>query len=82
PENNYEIAIREFIKSRTKRDLVIVCNHEGSSYFEDLRQETGFDKDKRIKFVGTVYDKDLLKYLRQATRAYIHGHEVGGTNPS
>ncbi|MGZ7196569.1 beta 1-4 rhamnosyltransferase Cps2T, partial [Streptococcus pyogenes] len=58
------------------------CNHEGSSYFEDLRQETGFDKDKRIKFVGTVYDKDLLKYLRQATRAYIHGHEVGGTNPS
>lgn len=82
PENNYATAIREFMKSGTKRDLVIVCNHEGSSYFEDLRQETGFDKDKRIKFVGTVYDKNLLKYLRQETRAYIHGHEVGGTNPS
>lgn len=82
PENNYETAIREFMKSGTKRDLVIVCNHEGSSYFEDLRQETGFDKDKRIKFVGTVYDKNLLKYLRKETRAYIHGHEVGGTNPS
>jgi rhamnosyltransferase len=82
PENNYAAAIREFMASDTKRDLVIVCNHEGSSYFEQLRQETRFDMDSRIKFVGTVYDKDLLKYLRQECRAYIHGHEVGGTNPS
>jgi rhamnosyltransferase len=28
-----------------------------------------------------VYDQELLKYLRQECRAYIHGHEVGGTNP-
>lgn len=82
PENNYAAAIREFMASDTRRDLVIVCNHEGSSYFEQLRQETRFDQDSRIKFVGTVYDKDLLKYLRQECRAYIHGHEVGGTNPS
>lgn len=82
PENNYARAICEFMASETKRDLVIVCNYEGSSYFEQLRQETRFDQDSRIKFVGTVYDKDLLKYLRQECRAYIHGHEVGGTNPS
>ena len=82
PENNYAAAIHEFMASDTKRDLVVVCNHEGSSYFERLRQETRFDRDARIKFVGTVYDKDLLKYLRQECRAYIHGHEVGGTNPS
>ncbi|MGT2754637.1 beta 1-4 rhamnosyltransferase Cps2T [Streptococcus ovis] len=82
PENNYETIIREFMRAKTKRDLVIVCNHEGSAYFEQLRQATGFDKDERIKFVGTVYDKDLLKYLRQEARAYLHGHEVGGTNPS
>ena len=82
PENNYARAICEFMASETKRDLVIVCNYEGSSYFEQLRQETHFDRDNRIKFVGTVYDKDLLKYLRQECRAYIHGHEVGGTNPS
>ena len=82
PENNYAAAIREFMASNTRRDLVIVCNHEGSSYFEQLKQETRFDQDSRIKFVGTVYDKDLLKYLRQECRAYIHGHEVGGTNPS
>lgn len=81
PENNYETAIREFMKSSTERDLVIICNHEGNSYFDELRQITGFDKDKRVKFVGTVYDQDLLKYIRNQAFAYIHGHEVGGTNP-
>ncbi|MGT2907654.1 beta 1-4 rhamnosyltransferase Cps2T [Streptococcus dentiloxodontae] len=81
PENNYETAIREFMASETKRDLLIICNHKGSSYFEQLREKTGFDKDSRIKFVGTVYDRELLSYLRAQAFAYIHGHEVGGTNP-
>ena len=81
PENNYETAIREFMKSSTERDLVIICNHEGNAYFDELRQITGFDKDKRVKFVGTVYDQDLLKYIRNQAFAYIHGHEVGGANP-
>lgn len=81
PENNYETAIREFMKSSTERDLVIICNHEGNPYFDELRRITGFDKDKRVKFVGTVYDQDLLKYIRNQAFAYIHGHEVGGTNP-
>ncbi|MFS1663870.1 beta 1-4 rhamnosyltransferase Cps2T [Streptococcus sp. zg-JUN1979] len=81
PENNYKLAIREFMASQTTKDLVIICNHQGSAYFEQLQQETGFDKDKRIKFVGTVYDRDFLTYIRQNAFAYIHGHEVGGTNP-
>lgn len=81
PENNYETAIREFMTSETQRDLLIICNQEGNPYFEELRQKTRFDQDPRVKFVGTVYDRDLLTYLRQAAFAYIHGHEVGGTNP-
>lgn len=82
PENNYATIIREFMASSTQKKLVIVCNHEGCSYFAQLKKETGFDKDERILFVGTVYDNELLKYLRQEARAYLHGHEVGGTNPS
>ena len=81
PENNYETAIREFMASSTKRDLVIICNQEGNPYFEELRTRTGFDQDPRVKFIGTVYDQDLLKYIRKEAFAYIHGHEVGGTNP-
>lgn len=81
PENNYESIIREFMKSQTQRDLLIICNHQGNAYFEELRQKTNFDQDERIKFVGTIYDQDLLKYIRNQAFAYIHGHEVGGTNP-
>ena len=47
-----------------------------------MKQKTRFDKDKRIKFVGTVYDQELLTKIRENAYAYIHGHEVGGTNPS
>ncbi|MBM7636051.1 beta 1-4 rhamnosyltransferase Cps2T [Streptococcus saliviloxodontae] len=81
PENNYETVIKEFMASKTKRDLIIICNHEGNAYFDSLKEATGFESDPRIKFVGTVYDRDLLTYIRQEAFAYIHGHEVGGTNP-
>lgn len=81
PENNYATIIREFMASHTSRKLVIICNHEGAAYFETLKAETGFDTDERILFVGTVYQQELLKYIRQEARAYLHGHEVGGTNP-
>lgn len=82
PENNYETMIKEFIKSNTKKDLVIITNVEENKFYEELKQKTNFDKDKRIKFVGTVYNDTLLKQIRKNAYGYIHGHEVGGTNPS
>ncbi|WP_455679171.1 beta 1-4 rhamnosyltransferase Cps2T [Streptococcus sp.] len=82
PENNYGAMIREFMKSNTKKDFVLITNVEQNAFYEKLRKETGFDKDSRIKFVGTVYNQELLKYIRENAFAYFHGHEVGGTNPS
>lgn len=81
PENNYEAIIRNFMASDTTRDLVIITNHQGNPYFEKLREITGFEQDKRVIFVGTVYDKETLTAIRQQAFAYIHGHAVGGTNP-
>lgn len=82
PENNYETMITEFMRSKTEKDLVIITNVEHNKFYEQLREKTGFEKDKRIKFVGTVYDQDLLKKIREEAYGYLHGHEVGGTNPS
>lgn len=82
PENNYETMIREFMASKTKKDLVIITNVEHNKFYDTLSQQTGFANDKRIKFVGTVYDQDLLKKIREEAYGYLHGHEVGGTNPS
>ena len=82
PENNYETMIREFMKSSTKKDFVLITNVEKNKFYEKLKLETHFDQDQRIKFVDTVYDKQLLKKIRENAFAYLHGHEVGGTNPS
>lgn len=82
PENNYETMLREFMASKTPRDLVIVTNVEHNKLYEQLARSTGFSQDKRIKFVGTVYDAELIKKIREEAAGYLHGHEVGGTNPS
>jgi rhamnosyltransferase len=82
PENNYETIIAEFIKSKTKKDLVLITNVEKNKFFNTLKDKTHFDKDKRVKFVGTVYNQELLKKIRENAYGYFHGHEVGGTNPS
>ena len=82
PENNYETMIKEFMKSKTKKDLVIICNLEKNKFYQQLKENTNFDKDKRIKFIGSVYEQESLLYFRQHAYAYIHGHSAGGTNPS
>lgn len=81
PENNYEIMIREYMKSDTTKDFAIITNVNGS-FLEELEQKLHFRKDPRIRFVGTVYDQELLMKIREQAYGYFHGHEVGGTNPS
>lgn len=81
PENNYETMIREFMHSNSKRDLAIITN-VNDKFLNELEEKLRFRKDKRIKFVGTVYDQELLMKIRENAYGYFHGHEVGGTNPS
>lgn len=82
PENNYETMIKEFMRSSTEKDFVIITNVEKNRFYEELKSKTKFEEDRRIKFVGTVYNQELLKKIRENAFAYFHGHEVGGTNPS
>jgi rhamnosyltransferase len=81
PENNYETMIREFMKSNSEKDFAIITN-VNDMFLEELETKLHFRKDKRIKFVGTVYDQELLMKIRENAYGYFHGHEVGGTNPS
>ena len=81
PENNYETMIREFMKSDSKHDFALITN-VSDKFLEELMNKTHFDQDSRIKFVGTVYDPELLMKIRENAYGYFHGHEVGGTNPS
>lgn len=81
PENNYETMIREFMESKTARSFAIITN-VNDKFLEELEQKLHYKNDKRIKFVGTVYDQELLMKIRENAYGYFHGHEVGGTNPS
>ena len=81
PENNYETMIREFMQSKTQRDFAIITN-VNDSFLAELEEKLHYKADKRIKFVGTVYDQELLMKIRENAYGYFHGHEVGGTNPS
>lgn len=81
PENNYETMIREFMKSKTEKDFALITN-VSDKFLNELKTKTGFNQDSRIKFVGTVYNQELLKKIRENAYGYFHGHEVGGTNPS
>ena len=81
PENNYETMIKEYMKSKTTKDFAIITN-TNPQLQKELEEKLGYQKDQRIKFVGTVYDQELLKKIREEAYGYFHGHEVGGTNPS
>ena len=81
PENSFEVMIREFMKSKSKKDFAIITN-VNEKFLNELEEKLHFKSDKRIKFVGTVYDQELLKKIRENAYAYFHGHMVGGTNPS
>lgn len=81
PENSFEIMIREFMKSNSKKDFAIITN-VNDKFLNELEEKLHFKNDKRIKFVGTVYNQELLKKIRENAYAYFHGHTVGGTNPS
>ena len=65
----------------TDKKLCIITTQSGS-FFNELENKLQFSKDNRIIFAGTVYDDELLKKIRECAYGYIHGHEVGGTNPS
>lgn len=81
PENNYEAMIREYMKSHSTKNFAIITN-VNDKFLDELEEKLHFRSDDRIKFVGTVYDQELLMKIRENAYGYFHGHEVGGTNPS
>ena len=62
--------------------LVIVSNISSTNYYTDILSKTNCSNDKRIVFIDGIYDSEKLAIIRKNAYAYIHGHSVGGTNPS
>lgn len=80
PENNVDIIVREFVASGSPRELVIAggMNYE-TPYWQELQSLAA---GARVRFLGPVYEPGAVESLHLGAYAYLHGHEVGGTNPA
>lgn len=81
PENNIHLIIDAYLKSKVDIPLIIIGNFASDKYEEKIKNRL-IKSSKNIIFTGGIYDQLTLNMLRQNCFAYIHGHSVGGTNPS
>lgn len=79
PENNIEMILDGFSASKSDKKMIIIGNptNQFGTYLQNK-----FRKDKRITFLGAIYDKTKLHSLKAFSVLYFHGHSAGGTNPS
>lgn len=78
PENNIEMILDGYVLSADAQPFLVVGNAE-TKYGRFLQQKY---KDYNIRFLGGLYEKNILDNLRHYSILYFHGHSVGGTNPS
>jgi glycosyltransferase involved in cell wall biosynthesis len=79
PDNNADLIIKGFLKSNSKRKLVIVGD---VPYKDSFAYELKNLANKRLIFTGYVKDQNILAELYHNCYVYVHGHEFGGTNPT
>lgn len=78
PENNLNMILEAFIETKIK--LILIGNWNNSSYGKNLKQK--YSNYINLLLLDPIYDQEILDELRGNCRLYIHGHSVGGTNPS
>ena len=78
PENNVHLMIEGYLLSSQNIPLIIIGNLQENSYVNKLLSKAS----DNIRFLGGVYDANKLNAIRFSCFAHIHGHSVGGTNPS
>jgi glycosyltransferase involved in cell wall biosynthesis len=78
PDNSIDFIVDTFKSTRSKKKLVVVGPLTKDSFVRQLLE----NGDKRIIFLGGIYEPRLQRTLRYYCFAYIHGHQMGGTSVS
>lgn len=79
PENHVDVIVEGYTRSNSKYPLVVVGS---APYSDEYTRKVRATADSRVRFLGGVWDQNLLNQLYAHTLMYWHGHSVGGTNPS
>jgi glycosyltransferase involved in cell wall biosynthesis len=81
PENHVDLVLRGYLASSAQQPLVVVGSAAyGGAHVAELHRLAA--TDDRVRMVGAVWDQELLDALYAGASCYLHGHSVGGTNPS
>lgn len=79
PENSILDVVRGFsLQTRGMRLAVLGRYDEANAYHRSVKEAAG----PEVVFLGPIYEKKVVQALRFHSFAYVHGHQVGGTNPS
>ncbi|WP_461516534.1 DUF1972 domain-containing protein [Porticoccus sp.] len=80
PENSFLEMVRAFSRCRRDHTLVVLGNFdpENNRYHCQVMEAAS----EEVLFIGAIYEAPVVQALRYFSRFYLHGHRVGGTNPS
>jgi hypothetical protein len=79
PENNIDLILKSVVNSNLT-SFTIIGNWNNSSYGKNLREK--YKNFVKLKLLDPIYDPLKVASFRESCFFYIHGHSVGGTNPS
>ncbi len=79
PENSLLEIVSAFSRDRRGIDLLVLGKYDQGNAYQRRVLESA---SQEVKFVGAIYDKEVVSALRFHSMLYVHGHQVGGTNPS
>ena len=80
PENSFLEMVRAFSRKRRDHRLVVLgkFDPETNRYHRQVMEAASAE----VLFPGAIYEAPVVQALRYFSRFYLHGHRVGGTNPS
>jgi glycosyltransferase involved in cell wall biosynthesis len=79
PENSILEVVSGFSAAKRGIQLVVLGNYQPGNAYHRAVKAAASDE---VKFPGAIYDPAIVQSLRLHSLAYVHGHQVGGTNPS
>lgn len=79
PENHVLEIVRGYVSSAAELPLVVVGS---APYSDEYSAAIAAAADSRVRLLGGVWDQGLLDQVYANAATYLHGHSVGGTNPS
>lgn len=79
-ENSILELVEGFSRAQRGVKLVILGSYDPNT--DDYHRQVCAAASDEVLFPGAIYDHETIRALRFHSLAYLHGHTVGGTNPS